>query len=118
MHPSGDAIRLQIFVDRSSVEVFGNGGQVVFAEQIFPNAASQGVELFVEGGEVRLSALDIYRLKPATFSTADIAASRTGVPPWVLPTAAVVFAILTAGALYLFARQRQHIWGNRFISNL
>lgn len=118
MHPSGDAIRLQIFVDRSSVEVFGNGGQVVFTEQIFPNATSQGVELFVEGGEVRLSALDIYRLKPATFSTADIAASRTGVPPWVLPTAAVVFAILTAGALYLFARQRQHIWGNRSSSNL
>ena len=60
MHPISDTVRLHIFVDRSSVEVFGNDGQVVLTEQIFPNAASQGLELFAEGGEVRLSALDIY----------------------------------------------------------
>ena len=80
MRPISDTVRLHIFVDRSSVEVFGNDGQVVLTEQIFPNAASQGLELFAEGGEVRLSALDIYRIKPATFTKTDMTASPTGIP--------------------------------------
>ncbi|MCI0575753.1 MAG: glycoside hydrolase family 32 protein [Chloroflexi bacterium] len=60
-------IRLHIFVDRSSVEVFGNDGQVVFTEQIFPADDSLGLELFVDGGQVQLNALDIYQLDPAAF---------------------------------------------------
>ncbi|MCI0394055.1 MAG: GH32 C-terminal domain-containing protein, partial [Chloroflexi bacterium] len=59
--------RLHIFVDRSSVEVFGNDGQVVFTEQIFPADDSLGLELFVDGGQVQLNALDIYQLDPAAF---------------------------------------------------
>jgi fructan beta-fructosidase len=62
-----DILRLHIFVDRQSVEVFGNDGLVVFSESIFPSERSQGLELFTEGGAVTLNSLDIYHLNPASF---------------------------------------------------
>jgi fructan beta-fructosidase len=71
MEPIDDIIRLYIFVDRSSVELFGNDGLVSFAEQIFPASDSLSLELFVDGKQVRLNALDIYTLKPATFLISD-----------------------------------------------
>ena len=67
LSPINEKIRLQIFVDTSSVEIFANGGLLVFTECIFPAERSQGLELFVEGGEVFLESLDIFHLEPATF---------------------------------------------------
>lgn len=67
MEPSDGVVRLHVFVDRSSVEVFGNEGQVVMTERIFPDAGSLGVEVFADGGEAVLTALDIYALDTATF---------------------------------------------------
>jgi sucrose-6-phosphate hydrolase SacC (GH32 family) len=61
-------VRLHILIDHSSLEVFGNDGQVVFTELIFPNDESLGLELFVDGGEVRLNSLELYHLRPAAFS--------------------------------------------------
>jgi len=70
LSPIDDVIRLHVFVDSISVEVFANDGLVVFSECIFPNEKSQALELFVEGGKVVLHSLEIYPLKPATFQTA------------------------------------------------
>ena len=67
LYPINNLIKLQIFVDRSSVEVFANDGLVTFAECIFPAEESQGLELFAEGGTIRLCSLDIFELNPATF---------------------------------------------------
>ena len=67
LSPIHDTLRLHIFVDSSSVEVFMNNGLVVFTECIFPAEQSDGLELFAEGGHVNLNSLDIYQLKPATF---------------------------------------------------
>jgi sucrose-6-phosphate hydrolase SacC (GH32 family) len=67
MEPVDDSIRLHIFVDRSSVEVFGNAGLVTVTDRIFPDQASTGIELFSEGNGVRLISLDIYKLLPAAF---------------------------------------------------
>jgi fructan beta-fructosidase len=67
MEPGGDAVRLHIFLDRSSVEVFGNDGQVVLTERIFPDAESLGLEIFADGGSVVLNGLDIYQLDAVTF---------------------------------------------------
>ncbi len=69
--PSANDIRLHIFVDSSSVEIFANDGLVVFTECIFPAEQSQGLELFAEGGAVILTSLDIYHLNPATFQTKE-----------------------------------------------
>jgi fructan beta-fructosidase len=67
MEPIGDAIRLHIFVDRSSVEVFGDDGQVALTDRIFPNLTSTGIELFADGDDVRIISLDIYKVMPVTF---------------------------------------------------
>jgi fructan beta-fructosidase len=67
LEPIDDIVRLHIFVDRSSVEVFGNDGRVVKTDQIFPAADSQGLEFFAETGQVLLRSLDIYALNAAQF---------------------------------------------------
>ncbi|NHN76382.1 glycoside hydrolase family 32 protein [Azotobacter chroococcum] len=52
-------IRLHVLVDWSSVEVFGDQGQTVITEQIFPSATSDGVQLFSEGGSATLDSLQV-----------------------------------------------------------
>ncbi|MFT3891504.1 MAG: glycoside hydrolase family 32 protein [Anaerolineales bacterium] len=66
LSPIENTIRLHIFVDNCSVEVFANDGLTVITDQIFPDEASQGLEIFTEG-EVILHSLDIFHLHPATF---------------------------------------------------
>lgn len=69
MLPMDGVIRLRIFLDRSSLEVFGNEGEVAVADMIFPKAQSRSMELFSQGGETILNELDVYELKPARFTT-------------------------------------------------
>jgi fructan beta-fructosidase len=69
LSPIDDTVRLHIFVDCLSIEVFANDGLIIFTESVFPSEASQGLELFSEGGKVLLKSLDIFHLKPATFSS-------------------------------------------------
>lgn len=66
--PMDGRIRLHLFIDSASVEVFANDGQVAFSECIFPAEESQGLELFVEGGIVLLNSLDVYLLNRAGFT--------------------------------------------------
>jgi fructan beta-fructosidase len=56
-------INLHLFVDWSSVEVFGNGGRTVITNQIFPSADSDGLALYARGGAARLVSLDIWELQ-------------------------------------------------------
>jgi fructan beta-fructosidase len=65
--PVDGHIRLHIFVDAFSIEVFANDGLVVFSESIFPAAQSKRIELFAQGGNVFLRSLDLYQIKPARF---------------------------------------------------
>jgi fructan beta-fructosidase len=67
MDPQDGLIRLHIFVDRASVDVFGNDGLVALTDQIFPCAGSTALELFADGGSVQVTNLTIYQLTPATF---------------------------------------------------
>jgi len=59
---SGD-IRLRIFVDWSSIEVFGNNGESVITCQMFPERIFTRLELASEGGTAQLVALDVHNLK-------------------------------------------------------
>ena len=65
---SGSILSLHIFIDRSSIEVFANDGQVVITDQIFPASTSQSIELFAEGGQVDLSSLTLYPILPSSFT--------------------------------------------------
>ena len=58
-------LRLHLFIDWSSVEVFVNGGTTVFTERIFPSPTSQGVSLSAVGGTARLNALEAWPLRSA-----------------------------------------------------
>lgn len=58
-------VRLHIFLDCSSVEVFGNDGQTVITDLIFPDRRGIGVELYAQGGSTQLVSLDIWKLRSA-----------------------------------------------------
>jgi sucrose-6-phosphate hydrolase SacC (GH32 family) len=59
----GRSVKLHIFVDRSSVEIFGNDGGTVLSEAIFPRSGSDGVELYSHDGRARVLAMDVWNLK-------------------------------------------------------
>jgi fructan beta-fructosidase len=63
MPPQDGRIRLQILVDSSSIEVFGNDGHTVITDCIFPSPTSQGVSLYSRGGDMKLVSLDVWELK-------------------------------------------------------
>ncbi|MGG0382980.1 GH32 C-terminal domain-containing protein [Priestia filamentosa] len=56
-------IKMHIFIDRSSAEVFGNNGTSVITDQLFPNSSSKGLQIYSKGGAVKLKSLDVYPLK-------------------------------------------------------
>lgn len=45
-HSQANSIRLEIVVDRNSVEVFAEDGETVFTELIYPSASSQGISFY------------------------------------------------------------------------
>jgi fructan beta-fructosidase len=58
-------VKLHIFIDRCSVEVFANDGETVISDLVFPSLASQGIELYSKDGNPRIVSLDIWSLKRA-----------------------------------------------------
>ncbi|MEU9670314.1 GH32 C-terminal domain-containing protein [Streptomyces bobili] len=58
-------VKLRILVDWSSVEVFGGNGEAAITDQIFPDPASQGVEVFAENGSAKLDRAVIWHLDSA-----------------------------------------------------
>ena len=56
-------VHLRILVDWSSVEVFADGGRRVITDQVFPDASSDGVELFADGGSATLDSLKVRQLR-------------------------------------------------------
>ena len=55
-------LRLHVFVDRCSVEVFVNDGESYVAALLFPSPESQAIEVFAGGGSARLKSLHFYPL--------------------------------------------------------
>ena len=52
-------VTVQIYVDRSSVEVFTQGGQRTITDQVFPGSGAGDVALFADGGTARLKSLTV-----------------------------------------------------------
>lgn len=60
-------IKLHVFVDRSSVEVFANDGERVLSERIYPHPGSDGIELYEnnpteKGGGGKIISLTMWQL--------------------------------------------------------
>jgi fructan beta-fructosidase len=62
MPPQAGRVKMHVFVDWSSVEVFGNDGAVALSAQAFPQADSNQLELFAIDGDVKLVQLEIFPL--------------------------------------------------------
>ena len=61
--PIDDKIKLEILVDRTSVEVYANDGQTVVSNCFTPDEGSEDVVLFTNGGELEVVQLDIYKME-------------------------------------------------------
>ncbi len=55
-------LKLHAFLDRSSVEVFINDGEVVLTDRIYPSPGSDGIELYSEAGKGKVLSLSIWKL--------------------------------------------------------
>lgn len=62
IQPVNNKIRLQVLVDKSSVEVFVNDGEKVLTTLIFPDKAATGFAVFAENGSVQLNTLKAWDL--------------------------------------------------------
>ncbi|MNO12514.1 Sucrose-6-phosphate hydrolase [compost metagenome] len=60
-----EPLRLHIFVDTSVVEVYTDNYRTVMTNNIYPNPASIGLEVFVRGGSVNITSLDVWKLRSA-----------------------------------------------------
>lgn len=56
-------LKLQVLVDKSSLEVFANDGQTVLTCLIYPDEKATGASLFSAGGKVKVISLDAWKLK-------------------------------------------------------
>ena len=63
MKNRNNTVRLQIFVDNCSVEVFGNNGETCISNKIYPSETSTGIEFFSKGGTVKVKSVDMYEIK-------------------------------------------------------
>lgn len=62
---AGNRIKLEILIDRASIEVFANDGQIVLTNNFNPEKGADGLQLFNSGGEIIVEKLDIYEVNSA-----------------------------------------------------
>lgn len=56
-------ISLRIFVDRSSIEVFGDGGRFVMTNLVFPVKPYSKLSVSAQGGNAKIENLRIFSIK-------------------------------------------------------
>ena len=61
--PFTERIRLHIFVDRSSVEIFVNDGEKVMTNRIYPPPGSTGIELYSKYTEGKIVSFTYWPLQ-------------------------------------------------------
>jgi len=83
--PRPETLALHLFVDRSSVEVFADAGDVVITSLIFPAARTTDLEVYAVGGEAQVRALTVYPLD--TGGTSGLVGATDGDVVVALPPA-------------------------------
>ena len=58
-----DELKLRLFVDKSSVEAFGDGGRFVMTNQAFPSEPYTHIDFYSKGGAYKVDSFVIYKLK-------------------------------------------------------
>ena len=65
LQPIDGRIVLQILVDRTSIEVFGNDGQLSMCSCFLPDMANRRLKIFASGGKARIISLEVNELQSA-----------------------------------------------------
>jgi sucrose-6-phosphate hydrolase SacC (GH32 family) len=58
-------VKIRILVDRTTVETFGNDGEVVMPACFLPEEKAPALELFATGGVAKVVTLDVYAMRSA-----------------------------------------------------
>ncbi|MCC9077445.1 glycoside hydrolase family 32 protein [Litorilinea aerophila] len=62
--PTQPALKLQLFLDRSVLELFADDGRIAVTRVIQADPGHQGLELRAQGGTAHVESLDIWRMRP------------------------------------------------------
>jgi fructan beta-fructosidase len=65
LRPTDGTIQLEILVDRTSIEIFGNQGRVYMPIGVIPADNDKSLRLHARGNGVRIQSLEVYRLRSA-----------------------------------------------------
>ena len=60
--PENDELSLRIFFDRTSVEIFGNGGEFVMTNLVFPSSPYTGIGFYADRGAFDVTSFKVYRI--------------------------------------------------------
>ena len=58
-----DNITLRLFIDRSSIEAFGNGGKFVMSNLVFPSKPYNSIKFETWRGNFQVKSMKVYKLK-------------------------------------------------------
>jgi fructan beta-fructosidase len=62
LEPIQNMIRLQVLLDRTSIEVFGNDGRVSMSSCFLPDPQDTGLSTYSLGGEATIASMNIYEM--------------------------------------------------------
>jgi len=65
LRPIEGTIQLEVLVDRTSIEIFGNRGRVYMPIGVIPADNDRSLQLHAKGGSARIRSLEVYRLRSA-----------------------------------------------------
>ncbi|MBN2138688.1 MAG: GH32 C-terminal domain-containing protein [Sedimentisphaerales bacterium] len=65
LKPAGGKIRMEILVDRTSIEIFANGGRVYMPMGVILPDDNTEIEVFTKNGNTKIDSLDVYELRSA-----------------------------------------------------
>ena len=59
----GNEMKLRLFVDKSSIEAFGNDGRFAMTNLVFPSEPYTHIDFYSKGGAYKVDSFVIYKLK-------------------------------------------------------
>lgn len=57
-----DEVKLRLYVDKSSIEAFGDGGRFAMTNQVFPSEPYNHISFYSKGGSFKVDSFTVYRL--------------------------------------------------------
>jgi fructan beta-fructosidase len=65
LKPEGGRVRLRILLDRTSIEVYANGGRIYMPVGVIHPDDNRSIEVLSTGGATKVNLLEVWELKPA-----------------------------------------------------